>query len=128
MGSWFSSCGDEALRRELKDLKLKVSELEDENKRLTRLLTVHNTEFSTSENSLKISSVSQEIIESLVDAEMADPDHNIAWMPDGIERRLKVEIMMLVANMIDHMLETTRVQFMGHEMRFDLVQPKKYHD
>ena len=70
-----------------------------------------------------VTSISRGIIEGLVDAQLDDPDKNIGWMPDGIERRLKVEIMMLVANMIDHMLETTRVEFMSHEMRFDLVQP-----
>lgn len=50
------------------------------------------------------SCVSKKVIEKLVDAQMAKS--NIKWMPDGIERRLKVEILLLVANMADHVLET----------------------
>lgn len=104
MGVWWSN----TQLRELEQVKKERDELRREIDELKQRPPI------------KLTCVSKEVIEKLADAQMTKA--NIPWMPDGIERRLKVEMLLLVANMVDHVLETSRVEFMGHEVKLDLIQ------
>ena len=106
MGAWWS----DVHLRELEQVKKERDELRQE---INELKQIKSSK----------SCVSKKVIEKLVDAQMAKS--NIKWMPDGIERRLKVEILLLVANMADHVLETSHVEFMDHEVKLDLTQKKQ---
>jgi hypothetical protein len=112
MGNWFSSSDElEKLNGEIKLLKAENAALK---KRMTG---------NPGAGGARLSSISRAIIENLVNEQMEDPEKNIRWMPDGIERRIKTETLMLVANMFDLILESTKVSILGHKMRMDLFQP-----
>jgi hypothetical protein len=109
MGNWLSS--DEELRntiaeqkKEIQDLKQAVSQLQSPSMAITP----------------KLPNVSREKIMAWVDKQLDDPDNNIGFMPDSIERKFKAQIFGMVLNMFDYMLETTKIEFMGHEIKFNL--------
>lgn len=99
MGGWFSSELDEELCRALDDQKKVNEELRKE------IETLREKKKRNTPN------VPRKLIESWVDAQMADSSKNLKWMPDFVERKLKIDIMIMVATMMEHIMETSRVQF-----------------
>lgn len=53
-----------------------------------------------------------------VEASLAKPEGNIGWMPDAIEKKLKSDIFVMLLGLVDHILETTKIEIMGHDISF----------
>ena len=123
--------------RDLNDAKMQLKQLEVENEALKsvnqslesrlqknddlnqaiRSLPMHLRD----EKTRKLSSeISKKRIDSLVDELLADPDVNIKYFPDGIERQIYRNVFSIAINMLDSLVDTTSVNFMGHKLVFDL--------
>jgi len=110
MGNWISSNEQltntiEQQAQAIVELKQQVAELQKNNGSPTRP---------------KLPSVSRKKLLVWIDKQLDDPANNITAMPDFMERQLKAQIFGMLLNMIDYILETTRIDFMGHSIKFDL--------
>lgn len=74
----------------------------------------------------KVSDVSKEKIQAHVEKLLENPNTNIKYLPDFVEKQIYINIFSLVFNVLDDLLDTASVNFMGHQINFDLVeqQPK----
>jgi len=111
MGNWFSTHDKmqhviEQQAQAIIELKQQISVLQQ------------NTHPATAP---KLPSVVRKRLLEWIDKQLADPENNITLMPDIIERQLKAQIFGMFLNMIDYILETTSIDFMGHKIKFDLV-------
>ena len=119
MGAWFSSYDKiQELEHELiaqkkinEQLLLEIRQLRDE---LIHIKTGNKPV------GMSFTKISRAKIMEWVDDQLKNSEANIAWMPDYVERQLKTDIFTMLLALIDHILETTKIDFMGHEMRFDI--------
>jgi hypothetical protein len=70
--------------------------------------------------SQKPKNISNEKIMEWIDAEISKPENNITWMPDGVEKKLKLQIFTIFLNLIDHMLSTTKIEFINHKISINI--------
>lgn len=73
-------------------------------------------------SALKISSISREKLMAWVDDQLQNQDSNCTWIPDFAERKLKADIFAMLLGLVEHILETTKIEVMGHAIRFELTQ------
>lgn len=66
------------------------------------------------------SALSRKRIDNLIEQFMADPDINIKYFPDGIERMIYRNVFKIMINLFDNIVDTTSIDFMGHKLVFDL--------
>jgi len=114
MGNWFSS--NEILEKIIEDQKERIINLNAEIARLklekTRNLGGAHTQ------------ISRDKLLSWIDNQLDMPENNIGFIPDKIERKLKAQIYTTVLNMLDYILETTTIDFMGQTIKFDITSEK----
>ena len=72
------------------------------------------------DNELK--QLSEARIDECIAQMLSNPDINISWLPDVVERKLYKNIAMVALNIIESTLENSHVEFMGHRLRF-VVDP-----
>lgn len=72
------------------------------------------------EASLTLSQVSQEKVSAFVAGVLADKEQNVWAIPDAIEGPLYESAIKVAVGAIAHVLESTRVELLGHEVRFVL--------
>lgn len=53
-----------------------------------------------------------------IDSILENPDTNISWLPDSVERKIYKNMFMLILNVIETTLENTGVHFAGHRLGF----------
>jgi hypothetical protein len=126
MGNWFtpsSSVRDTVRICELeKEIEL-LRKLNDELVRQIKTSREHTLRVAGGNTSVKVlPSVSKEKLMAWVDDQLQKQESNSKWIPDFAERKLKVDIFNMILGMVDHILETTKVEIMGHVIRFDLAQ------
>lgn len=61
--------------------------------------------------------VSMEVIRQYISDMLENEDCNIEYLPDFVERRLYEKIFSMLMGLMEHTLETTSVNFMGHQIR-----------
>jgi hypothetical protein len=66
--------------------------------------------------------VSTDALRVFIDEMLENQDLNIRYMPDFVEKQLYHNIFYLLLNLLDHIVETSQAQFMGHEIKF-VMQP-----
>lgn len=121
MGAWNSR--ERELQRELDAVK-KVNEqlLEEIRHNREQRLAV-----AGGQRTIKGVNISRERVLAWVDDQLSKPDSNIGWMPDVVERKLKTDIFVMLLGLVEHLLETTKIEVMGHEISFEL-EPQEVHD
>jgi hypothetical protein len=50
---------------------------------------------------------------------------NITYIPDFVEKRIYEKIFTMLLGIIEHALETSSINFMGHQIRTYVTQPEK---
>lgn len=122
MGNLWSGGG---LEEENKKLRAEITKLRAEIREVRRAQAATKTT-----SPVRVSSVSRDHLLAWMDERIAieepDPDN---WIPDALERQLldykrqvKEEVFMMMLDTFDHILETTKIEFMGHVISFDLAQ------
>jgi ABC-type anion transport system duplicated permease subunit len=78
---------------------------------------------STKEQKIKkkISNVSKEKINTIVDKLLKNPDTNISYLPDFVEKKIYTNVFGIVLNLLDDVLDTTAINFLGHKIKLDLT-------
>lgn len=61
-------------------------------------------------------------VKKFVDDILADPDTNISWLPDVVERKLYINIITVAMKSLETVLETSSVNFLSHKLKF-VVDP-----
>lgn len=70
----------------------------------------------------KVVDVSNEKINKYVEKILTNEETNCSYLPDFVERKIYTNIITIGLNLLDDLLETTSIKFVGHEIKFDLVQ------
>ena len=113
----------------IQNLESNIKELKKQNNALIN--TINMLEASKEEakkkrtlklKSPEITKVSQEKIKYYVDNLLKNSDTNISYLPDFVERRIYQNILGISLNLIDDILQTTTVNFLGHQITFDLQE------
>ena len=71
----------------------------------------------------KLSEVSRLEVDRFVDGLLADPDTNMAAIPDFIEGPAQKTMLMFLLKAVAHAVDTSAIEFMGHEILLRM-QPK----
>jgi signal transduction histidine kinase len=71
-------------------------------------------------NRTNLVEVSKDKIKHYVDNLLANSDTNIAYLPDFVEKKIYTNILGVALKVLDDMLQTTTIRFLGHEIAFDL--------
>jgi len=101
---------NQSLEKRLKDAETPVVNLKS-----------HGSSMIGEKQRAKLSNeLSKKRINKLVDELLADPDVNIKYFPDGIERQIYRNVFTIMINLLDNLVDTTSVNFMGHKLVFDL--------
>lgn len=61
---------------------------------------------------------SEKKIEEFVQNILDNPDTNISWLPDVVERRLYKNISTIIINLLESTIENSDITFLGHTIRF----------
>ena len=72
----------------------------------------------TSLSSKKVKIQSEKKIEEFVQNILDNPDTNISWLPDVVERRLYKNIATIVVNLLESTIENSDITFLGYKIRF----------
>lgn len=62
----------------------------------------------------------QDTIERMVETFLKNKDINHRFIPDAIERNMYYNMIRIILAVVDETLETTRIEFLGHEIRLRL--------
>ena len=71
---------------------------------------------SLSNKDIKIQS--EKKIDEFVQNILDNPDTNISWLPDVVERRLYKNIATIMINLVESTVENSDITFLGHKIRF----------
>lgn len=118
MGNYFSAKAN--LEEEVEALKHAVETQEQTIRELRQELSHYKRLQASKVIKATKTPISRENIMEWVDKQLDDPANNIGFIPDKIERQLKAQIFGTVLNMLDFILETTKVEIMGHQITFDI--------
>lgn len=125
-------------------LQNKVAELKKQNKSLKHLLEIEQKEKAVlrkkileaagkigdneaagiSSNQNK-SDVSRLKIEEFVDKMLEDENVNIKYLPDFVEKKIYINVFNLVLGLLDNLMDSTKIEFMGHHIKLDLQSSDK---
>jgi hypothetical protein len=122
-----NKCNDENqfLQGEIKNLELKLQAMTSEYVNFKSNTQDNNNSSYTNLTTQKLHHLYQDHIKKFVEAILADPDTNISWLPDVVERRLYINIATIALKSFEALLETSTVNFLSHKLQF-VVDPIKY--
>ena len=116
----------ERIIQENHDYKAKIAELQchidllqKQNDNL-RSSIIHTNDRVVNMDKSKLTELSKERVDAFVEELLNDENVNIKYLPDFVERQLYRNIFSLLINVIENMLDTMNIQFMGHTITFDL--------
>ena len=121
----------EVLIVENNDLRKQIEIL---NNKLVNLETKHNTyvannppitKESNEKRVKKLSDISTAEIDKFVEEILKDPNVNIGYLPDWVERKIYKNVFTIALGLVDKFADTTSVKFLGHELKFDLVSDEE---
>lgn len=129
MGNLVST--DSAIDRalEIRRLHDEVETLKEDNnqlrKELMHVLNHGKKMRSAAVNTEDLSQISAAQVDAFVDKLLADPDTNLSFVPDMIERPAQRTMLLFLLKAIGHAVDTTTIEFMGHEivMKMKPIEP-----
>ena len=112
------------------EYKQQIAELQKQNKALQQLnkelrKELHNRQHvpGHAEQMPVNASVSTDVIKQYVSDMLEKEECNIGYIPDFVERQLYEKMFGMLLGLLEHTIETTSVNFMGHQIRFYLTRP-----
>jgi hypothetical protein len=72
--------------------------------------------------------VSRQKVEELVEQMLQNPEINIRYFPDAVERQLYRNVFSLALNVLGELLKTTSIDLMGHRIQLTLVPDEQAQD
>ncbi len=105
---------DRALR--IKELEREVMSLKEDNNSLRRDLSRHVSLPKVSAPSEKKSVISAAQINAFIEKLMADPETNLSYVPDILERPMEQKTLMYIMNALAHTVDSADICFLGHQL------------
>ena len=106
------------LQRELETLRQVNRQLEQQ---LQQALASRAENPSEHSDRARVRALSQERIEEIVERLLQNADVNIRLLPDAVERHLYRNMFRLLLSVLAELIESSSVEFMGHEIQLSLV-------
>lgn len=131
MGNWFTRDSIKiyelerevaALRQLNEELRQQIASSVGPNVSHLKMLKTVGGALPQDRTPIKVSGISHEKLMAWVDDQLKNKDSNSKWIPDFAERKLKTEIFEMILGIVEHALATTKIEVMGHVIRFDLTQ------
>lgn len=72
--------------------------------------------------------VSEENIESFVNEMIQNDQINISYLPDSFEKKIYKDILTIIMALVEQIIESTKINFMGHAITLNLEPQKKKED
>ena len=93
--------------------------LEQQNKMLKEIIDENKRHNNLHESDrIKLSKV---MIKNYVNEFLENEEINIDYLPDFVERQIYINTFNIFINLIHKVLENTKINFMNHDLVFDLV-------
>lgn len=113
-------------KNEIKELNKEIEALKKINDNLQKEILNKPLVLSNSTSGINITTsdlkeISKSKINELVDEILKDENLNIKYLPDYVEKRIYRNVFTMVLGLMDHLVDTTSVNFFGHKLIFDLV-------
>lgn len=104
-------------------LSKKIEELAKENEALKSIAKTQKITQAMIEKRVgsETSHISKEKIEEFVNEMLANPDINITYIPDSVEKQIYVNIFAMVLNFLSNMSDTTSIDFLGHKVKIQIL-------
>jgi len=113
----------------IKELEQQIESLESINDNLKNdMANMKKREFTNLSSvddgtKAKLSELSQDRINGFVEELLNDKNVNIKYLPDFVEKQIYRNVFGILIGLLDNVMETTNVQFLGHKLTFD-IQPQ----
>ena len=108
------------LNKQIDTLKYMNSSLTDKTINDSSDLSGVSNNMDLRENKLQLNELSKKRINAFVENMLNDKHVNIKYLPDFVEKQIYRNVFSLFMNVLDNILETTNLQFMGHSVTFDI--------
>lgn len=103
------------------ELEKEMINLKNEIKKLENIIKEKNTtEENTVNEKRNRSPINRNGLEQYIDKLLSDPNTNISFLPDIVEKKLYQNILTLILNIMDNTLEHTNIQFLGQTLKIDI--------
>jgi len=121
------------LRSEARELKKQIESLKKINASLEKQ-RAYETESKrisiANSQKVRLSELSEQKIDEFVEEILKNKDINIGYLPDFVEKRIYKNVFTILVNLLDHVVDTTSVKLLGHEINFDFApddgEPNKH--
>ena len=70
-------------------------------------------------------SIDSVAVDSFIDKLLSDPNTNVYLIPDSVERLVYTNVLKLILHSLQKTLDSTHLDFLGHEIRLTLVPKQK---
>lgn len=108
-------CHIDLLKKQNEKLKSEINNANNQHNEVMLNKTIVNAT-----DKIKLSESSKERINVFVEELLNDENVNIKYLPDFVERQIYRNVFNLLINLLEHILNTINIQFMGHEVKLDL--------
>lgn len=107
-------------------LQNEIQSLKQDNDELRNKLR-SNRDVSKATNVVVKSVVSSTAIDEFVEGLLADPETNVAYVPDMIERPLERKMLLVLMKSVAQLVDSASIKFMGHEIVLEM-RPQSKHE
>jgi len=116
------------IRDENSELKKQLNALKNinqglENKIVNKEIKITHSREGTTKK-IELSELSKHRIEQFVNKLLADKDINIQYLPDFVEKQLYKNVFTILLGLLENILDTTSIKFLGHDLTFELNPSK----
>ena len=75
----------------------------------------------------RLAKLSEKKINEFVKEILKNKNINIKYFPDFVEEKIYRNVFTILVNLLDHLIDTTSIQLLGHEINFDFApeQPEQ---
>ena len=101
----------------IRALQNEIESLKQDNDELRRSLRA-NRDVTTKAADKSV--VSSTAIDEFVEGLLADPETNVAYVPDMIERPLERKMLLVLMKSVAQLVDSASIQFMGHEIVLEM--------
>ncbi len=120
MGAKYSIDAKIQIQLQLKEMEKEINDLKRDNTQLRRellsKLRQQSNQRSKDVDSKQPSEVSSVQIDLIVEKQMNDMNNNLGFVPDFVEKPLRVKAITSIMHSLADIIDTTSIEFMGHEI------------
>lgn len=102
----------------IRELQNEIQSLKRDNDELRKSLSVNRDVPSVNDHAKSV--VSSTAIDDFVEGLLADPETNIGYVPDVIERSLERKMLLVLMKSVAQLVDSASIKFMGHEIVLEM--------